>query len=822
MADENHCLQCGSPLASDAPQGLCPGCLLRRGLEPQSLDSADGSQPAESVPPPTPDELAPLFPDLEILELIGRGGMGVVYRARQKRLDRIVALKILSPAVGQEATFADRFAREARALAMLNHPHIVAVYDFGQTQGEGREERGEDQNASDSPSPPLYYFLMEYVDGLNLRRLLEGGKLAPEEALAIVPQICDALQYAHDAGIVHRDIKPENLLLDKRGQVKIADFGIAKLVGPRGVGRETRDEKATASSNPPSQIPNPSLLTAAGQVIGTPHYMAPEQASHPQQVDHRADIYSLGVVFYQMLTGELPAGRFAPPSKRVQVDVRLDEVVLRALEKEPERRYQQASEIKTRVETITATPGASGASGTRTGWDWLTWHPCRSSEARDICAHMTGEERTKWLWFSILVGGVVGILVGGQCILATFLPSLTISNMGMYCVLIAALAPLALKWQRRFLCSTAWAKQRGFAPDTLRLFDFGGDRSEARPYSHFHYVLGIIAITLATAGIPLSYIAELIWGINSWFPLISILIASVLGVISWKSPAGKAAAVLSFVLLLMVGPLWIGLVWRQQALPRVSPPVPTIVHNSSGNDSSHRPDDMQAYLNQTRKLVRQRHYKEALERFLWFDEHALEHDSGMSGVRLSFALSGWKKLGDVYPPAKQAMVDMRNRKARQLKEGQGGPKLFSDVAALNRTLGENARTVELFREIDGGNSDLASRCWWYVRKAVFREKQYDIAAKFIPSPLEDYDREKTRYDENVAMAKDKNKGPRIGGPHFQKWNDKHFADQCLQLIELATYMGDKKTAQEIRRRAAKVVDDPRLREDNPPADKVVP
>jgi hypothetical protein len=205
-------------------------------------------------------------------------------------------------------------------MAMLTHPHVVAVYDFGETDG-------------------LYYFLMEFVDGVNLRRLLNDGKLAPAEALAIVPQVCDALQYAHDMGVVHRDIKPENILLDRRGQVKIADFGIAKLVG-----KEANDL----------------TLTGAGQVVGTPQYMAPEQVEHPLQVDHRADIYSLGVVFYQMLTGELPIGRFAPPSKKVQIDVRLDEVVLRALEKEPERRYQQASEIKTRVETIVTTPDASG------------------------------------------------------------------------------------------------------------------------------------------------------------------------------------------------------------------------------------------------------------------------------------------------------------------------------------------------------------------------------------------------------------------------------------------------------------------------------
>ena len=410
MTDENRCTECGAALAADAPQGLCPGCLLKRGLEPQSFVSGElgkgGSPHLREAPgqpgtapycEPTPAELAPHFPDLEILELVGRGGMGVVYKARQKRLDRLVALKILSPGISHDPAFAERFAREARAMAMLSHPHIVAVHDFGQTSvgGEGRgtgdEGSREGQAAPDlpfnvsssqtqsdlpssrpaAPAPhPLYYFLMEFVDGVSLRRLLDTAKLMPEEALAIVPQICDALQYAHNAGVVHRDIKPENILLDKQGRVKIADFGIAKLVG---AGKGDRSNLCEAPKGPSRQIgpipfsgpPSSEQLTAADQIIGTPQYMAPEQIEHPLQVDHRADIYSLGVVFYQMLTGELPVGRFAPPSKKVQIDVRLDEVVLRALEKEPERRYQQAGEIKTRVETIVTTPavGCKRATG---------------------------------------------------------------------------------------------------------------------------------------------------------------------------------------------------------------------------------------------------------------------------------------------------------------------------------------------------------------------------------------------------------------------------------------------------------------------------
>jgi uncharacterized RDD family membrane protein YckC/tRNA A-37 threonylcarbamoyl transferase component Bud32 len=320
------CAQCGAVLPADSPQGLCPACLLQRGLETTGA-------PGEA---PSPAELARLFPELEILELIGRGGMGAVYKARQKQLDRLVALKVLPASVSRDPAFAERFAREARALAKLTHPNIVSVHDFGQAD-------------------ELFYFVMEFVDGLNLRQLLSAGKIAPQEALAIVPQICDALQYAHDKGIVHRDIKPENILLDKTGTVKIADFGLAKLVNLEGRAPSRPSavrghDKAWPSNEAAAAI------TGHADVMGTPHYMAPEQVEHPQDVDHRADIYSLGVVFYQMLTGELPLGRFAPPSRKVQIDVRLDEVVLRALEKQPELRYQQASDVKTMVETIVATP----------------------------------------------------------------------------------------------------------------------------------------------------------------------------------------------------------------------------------------------------------------------------------------------------------------------------------------------------------------------------------------------------------------------------------------------------------------------------------
>jgi tRNA A-37 threonylcarbamoyl transferase component Bud32 len=341
------CPRCGAALPANAPQGLCPRCVMGVGLATQTEVPGESDPHGTKIlkPVPAPAEIAPLFPQLEILECLGRGGMGMVYKARQPKLNRFVALKILARDKESDPKFAERFAREAQALAQLNHPNIVTVYDFGETDG-------------------LCYLLMEFVDGLSLRQLLQARKMEPAQALTIVPKICEALQFAHEHGIVHRDIKPENILLDKTGRVKIADFGIAKMLGAGGRDALPRVPVPPGGIGPTSALRGAESLTQ-DQVLGTPHYMAPEQVERPQTVDHRADIYSLGVVFYEMLTGELPLGRFQPPSRvrGIQVDVRLDEVVLHALEKEPERRYQQASQVKTDVETIAA--GAAKAEGTR-------------------------------------------------------------------------------------------------------------------------------------------------------------------------------------------------------------------------------------------------------------------------------------------------------------------------------------------------------------------------------------------------------------------------------------------------------------------------
>lgn len=248
----------------------------------------------------------------ELVERLGAGGMGVVYKATQLSLGRQVAVKLLPEESRNDPQIEERFRREIAILAHLHHPNIVGIVDGGVC------ELGA-------------YFVMELVDGISLRHVFTHGGLKPPETLRIIPQICDALEYAHSRGVIHRDIKPENILIDRSGRVRLLDFGLSRLV----------------------QQDAPSLVTRPTQVLGTFEYMAPEQREGSRSVDHRSDLYSLGVVIYEMLTGELPIGRFDPPSrKNVAIDVRIDEIVLRSLDKVPERRFQKASELKTEVERL--------------------------------------------------------------------------------------------------------------------------------------------------------------------------------------------------------------------------------------------------------------------------------------------------------------------------------------------------------------------------------------------------------------------------------------------------------------------------------------
>lgn len=285
------------PPDSDPLYGNAASTLLRGALDAQSWQ------------PPTLEHLAQMLPQYQIESLIGRGGMGAVYQARQTSLKRKVAIKLLPVEFSADAEFTARFEREAQTLASLSHHGIVTIFEFGRTS-EGH-----------------LFFVMELVHGTDLAHLLHNRRLEPDQALELTLQVCEALHYAHSQGVVHRDIKPANILISDSGRAKLADFGLARPLSEQ----RTR-------------------LTATHHVMGSMDYMAPEQWKG--QADHRTDIYALGVMLYQMLTGSLPQGAFDPPSMKAKVDARLDAVVMKAMSQEPGRRYQHVTELSQAVSGI--------------------------------------------------------------------------------------------------------------------------------------------------------------------------------------------------------------------------------------------------------------------------------------------------------------------------------------------------------------------------------------------------------------------------------------------------------------------------------------
>lgn len=274
---------------------------------------------------PSVEELSSVMPArYQIESLIGSGGMAAVYRAHDLEFDLTVAIKVLPAELAASQLMFERFKREARTLAKLNHPGIVRLYDVGQsTAGHA-------------------FIVMEFVNGTDLHRVLHpqdsaiATLLDTAMALKITIQVCEALQYAHEQGIAHRDIKPSNILITTgSGLAKLSDFGLARPLSPD----HTR-------------------LTATQVTLGTPSYMAPEQ-KRGEPGDHRADIYSLGVTLFEMLTGKLPAGFELPSRRRSDLDVRLDAIVARAMLEEPDRRYSQVSELHQAVEDVRTTPPRS-------------------------------------------------------------------------------------------------------------------------------------------------------------------------------------------------------------------------------------------------------------------------------------------------------------------------------------------------------------------------------------------------------------------------------------------------------------------------------
>lgn len=315
---------------------------------------------------PSPSALQQTLHGYEVLELIGQGGMGAVYKARQNSLDRLVAIKVLPSGLWEdEAEYAQRFRNEARLMARLMHPGMIAVFDFGEMPGG------------------LLYIVMEFVEGTDVSKmLLQKGQLEPVHAISIAAHVCDTLSYAHEHGIVHRDIKPANVMVDMEGRVKVADFGLAK--------HSTQDGDEAHST----------------MTMGTPDYVAPESLQMGVVADGRADLYSLGVMLYEMLTGEVPRGLHASPSEVVPgLDKRLDAIVRRAMQHEPGARYQKAADFRKDLNHILTVPAAK-AQGSRPA-------PFRASaEQAAAAAARTKPKSSSLPWGGLAVGVIAAGAVG--------------------------------------------------------------------------------------------------------------------------------------------------------------------------------------------------------------------------------------------------------------------------------------------------------------------------------------------------------------------------------------------------------------------------
>ncbi|HKQ78731.1 MAG TPA: WD40 repeat domain-containing serine/threonine-protein kinase [Blastocatellia bacterium] len=323
MTEPHICPRCRKSLATDAPAGLCPNCLFQLALEPSTavLDPPENSDPTSmdyrlsAADRPTASQV---FGDYELLQEIARGGMGLVYKARQLSLNRIVALKMMLPSLLASATEVQRFRAEAEAAANLQHPNIVAIHEVGEHEGR-------------------LYFSMDYVEGQSLASLVRDHPLPSETAARHVKIAAEAIHYAHRQGFLHRDLKPSNILIDEANQPRITDFGLAK------------------------RMESDSRLTITGAVLGTPSYMSPEQAAgKSDQVGTASDVYSLGAILYELLTGRPPfqaatpldtillvlnSEPVAPRLLAPKLNRDLETICLKCLEKDRRRRYLSAQEL---------------------------------------------------------------------------------------------------------------------------------------------------------------------------------------------------------------------------------------------------------------------------------------------------------------------------------------------------------------------------------------------------------------------------------------------------------------------------------------------
>ncbi|MFC1586865.1 protein kinase [Planctomycetota bacterium] len=348
QADSNiSCPRCNSEISVPASKAGDSGREIIETLpfEPDSDPAQPISEQETVIKPATSEDgiqIMDCFGGYKILEKLGEGGMGAVYLALQMSLEREVALKVLPRELKSDRMFVERFRREASSMARLEHPNIVQIFDRGDQDG-------------------IYYIAMQYVKGRSLKdKLRETGKLPLQQAVKYMRQVVSGMAYAHRIGVIHRDVKPDNVLIDHTDTAKIADFGLAAIAGPVDQGTPA--------------------LTVSNITMGTRAYMAPEQELDAKNVDHRADIFSMGVVFYELLTGTLPAGRFKHASELVAgLPKSVDAVIDKMLARDPEDRYVNCDDILTDLTKFhtgqfdPAVPGAQSETADTLGGQGKLW-----------------------------------------------------------------------------------------------------------------------------------------------------------------------------------------------------------------------------------------------------------------------------------------------------------------------------------------------------------------------------------------------------------------------------------------------------------------
>lgn len=378
---KTQCAVCGGPLPADAVESVCPRCAFDGALglsaaQPGAGAGTDAETGKDRKPAGTPQVSAAgsTFGDYELLEKVGEGGMGVVFKARQKSLDRIVAVKMLRLGPHAAPEFVKRFRAEAIAAGSLQHPHIVAIHEVGSYQGQ-------------------HFFVMDYVEGQSLARLIGNHPVPARQAAQYVRTIAEAVHYAHERGLLHRDLKPANVLVDAQNQVRVMDFGLAR------------------------RLEGDSELTLTGQVLGSPHYMPPEQAAGKRgRVSRRTDVYGLGAILYHLLSGRPPfvgeeladmlqhVLNSEPVSPRLlnpAVPRDLETICLKCLEKEPARRYPTASALADELgrflqdQPIEARP----VGRLEKLWRWCRRQPVRAALiAALVMALLLGAFGVLWQW----------------------------------------------------------------------------------------------------------------------------------------------------------------------------------------------------------------------------------------------------------------------------------------------------------------------------------------------------------------------------------------------------------------------------------------